>query len=344
MVPKDSLFPYRVLFSLAAAYNLAFGLWAGLFPNSFFSLMKLPPPLYPSLWACLGMVVGLYGLVYAQVARRPADGDIWIWIGLLGKVLGPLGWIRTMWVGELPPRTFLLVLFNDLIWWFPFLFYLLRNKPHRARILTGLVVVFHTFASFGLLWVQGGNEFTLDLAARQAWILKHSPMWVAVWFAWVLCSTSILAFFTLWALELKNKFSVKGLIPFLWIMAIGVSFDLSGEVVNIVYLTDPSRSLEQFRWGTNLYLILGAAVANGVYCIVGWVFSWISWRHGMQRGSLAILAFTIWTVGIGLTVTALLHHRIGILATGAVVMALLVPWAALTAWGWKGNAAARVRG
>ena len=41
-----------------------------LFPLSFFDLFALPPPRYPAIWACLGMVVGLYGLVYALAARH----------------------------------------------------------------------------------------------------------------------------------------------------------------------------------------------------------------------------------------------------------------------------------
>jgi hypothetical protein len=87
-----------------------------------------------------------------------------------------------------------------------------------------------------------------------------------------------------------------------------------------------------------LYLLFGAAIANGIYCLVGLALLWISWRKGMQRGPLALLGFAMWTVGILLTVAALLHHPIGILATGAVVMALFIPWAALTGWRWKGVA------
>jgi len=44
---------YRLTFALAAVYNVAFGLWAGLWPHAFFELFELEPPRYPSLWACL---------------------------------------------------------------------------------------------------------------------------------------------------------------------------------------------------------------------------------------------------------------------------------------------------
>src|SRR5947209_6621286 len=122
---------YRTLFALAALYNTAFGLWAGFFPRSFFALFDLEPPRYPSIWACLGMVVGVYAIAYAWVAWKPGEGTLLVFIGLLGKVLGPLGWLATVASGELPPRTFPLVLANDLVWWFPFLFYLLRGLPAR---------------------------------------------------------------------------------------------------------------------------------------------------------------------------------------------------------------------
>jgi hypothetical protein len=187
--------PYRFLFGLAAAYNLAFGLWAGFFPQSFFTLFRLEPTNYPSLWACLGMVVGVYALAYAYVAWKPERGDVLIWIGLIGKVLGPLGWIKTVWEGGLPPRTFPLILLNDLIWWFPFLLYLLRNHRHRAKILTVLLVLVHLIACFGAILARSGTEVSPSLADRHLWVLRSVPLWTTVWMAWVVSSLSLLAFF-----------------------------------------------------------------------------------------------------------------------------------------------------
>src|SRR4029450_7513610 len=116
---------YRILFGLAALYNLAFGLWAGLFPLHFFDLFQMDPPRYPSLWSCVGMVVGVYAPAYAYAAYKPEKGDVFIAVGLLGKILGPIGWILAVKRGEFPARTFPLILSNDLIWWLPFLYYLL---------------------------------------------------------------------------------------------------------------------------------------------------------------------------------------------------------------------------
>src|SRR5438093_8821488 len=94
------------LFGLAAAYNAVFGVWAAWFPLSFFSVFDLPPPRYPSIWACVGMVVGVYAIAYAYAAWKPEHGDLLAAIGLLGKVLGPIGWLVAVWREELPSRTF----------------------------------------------------------------------------------------------------------------------------------------------------------------------------------------------------------------------------------------------
>src|SRR5579859_7598926 len=101
---------YRCIFALAALYNAAFGIWAGFFPQSFFTLFDLAPPRYPSIWACLGMVVGVYAIAYAHAAWKPEGATLWIGIGLLGKVLGHIGWVGAIWSGKLPPRTFELIL------------------------------------------------------------------------------------------------------------------------------------------------------------------------------------------------------------------------------------------
>lgn len=58
--------------------------------------MVLPPqrpaPVeLPQIFATLGMVLGLYGLLYLEVAIWPERGWSTAAVGLTGKVLGPLG-------------------------------------------------------------------------------------------------------------------------------------------------------------------------------------------------------------------------------------------------------------
>ncbi len=120
---------YKRVFIAAGIYNLAFGAWAGLFPHHYFELLQIDPPRYPSIWACVGMIVGVYGLLYLHAAFHLDQGKPVIAIGLLGKVLGPIGAVISVSRGEFPATMFWLILTNDFIWWVPFGFYLWKYKP-----------------------------------------------------------------------------------------------------------------------------------------------------------------------------------------------------------------------
>jgi len=327
---------YRILFSLAALYNLAFGLWAGFFPNQFVDLFDLGRPQYPSLWACLGMVVGLYGLVYAYVAKNIEDGDVLIAIGLLGKLLGPIGWLQTTAGGELPHRTFFLILCNDLIWWFPFLFYLLREHPLRGRIITALMVVVHVIACFGLIWIRGGLEFTPDLAERFRWLQANETKWVLVWWFWTVSTLSLPAFLASWILQLRNRYKAPN---WAWgalaICLVGTLCDVSGEAIYVAWITHPARSFEGFQWGIKAYYVLSAAIANGLYCIAGFILSYLSVRAKFLKGFVSLFGFAMWVVGLSLTVFAFRFHPKGVLIAGGLTMVMFLPWAAWVGWKFR---------
>jgi hypothetical protein len=318
---------YRILFAVAAVYNVAFGLWAALFPLSFFSLFELEPPRYPSIWACLGMVVGLYGLVYAWVAWKPERGDVLIGIGLLGKVLGPSGWLVAVAAGELPSRTFPLVLLNDLVWWFPFLLYLLRDARWRGRIVAWTALILNGAASAALLLVRDGTEWSAEITARAAYVAAHPALWTTAWSFWSLASLSLLAFFWVWA-ERLGRLGARTSACFgaCLLCFAGVLFDLSGETVNIVRLTTEALSLEDFASDARLYALLGPGLANGLYCLGGLVLSTQSWRVGFLRGWLGGLGFVMWTVGLGLTLAAVADMRPTMVVSGGLVMALFLVW------------------
>ena len=55
-------------------------------------------------------------------------------IGLLGKLLGPAGWILALRSGEWPLRTLTVIMFNDLIWWVPFAFFLFDGTQAATRL------------------------------------------------------------------------------------------------------------------------------------------------------------------------------------------------------------------
>jgi hypothetical protein len=115
---------HRAVFAAAGLYNLAWGLWSAVDPQWLFRYTEIPPLNHPAVFACLGMVVGLYGLLYLEVARRPERGWTIAAVGLAGKLLGPIGMAWLIGSGAWPPAAFVLCATNDVIWWIPFVLYL----------------------------------------------------------------------------------------------------------------------------------------------------------------------------------------------------------------------------
>jgi hypothetical protein len=134
MIPRRRW--HRTLFCVAGAYNILWGLYAAVDPQWLFRFAGMPPLNHPQIFACLGMVVGLYGLLYLEVARVPEKGWLLAAVGLLGKVLGPIGLAVLILQGQWPPATIVLCLTNDFIWWIPFSLYLKDAWPFFRRELT----------------------------------------------------------------------------------------------------------------------------------------------------------------------------------------------------------------
>lgn len=105
---------------LAAIYNLLWGAWVVLFPLTAFQWLGMPLPNYPQIWQCVGMIVGVYGVGYACAAYDPVRHWAIVLVGLLGKLLGPLGFFTAVFRGELPWRFGFVLLTNDFLWWIPF--------------------------------------------------------------------------------------------------------------------------------------------------------------------------------------------------------------------------------
>jgi hypothetical protein len=115
----------------AAAYNLAWGAFVVVAPLAPFRWAGLAPPIYPEIWQCLGMVIGVYGVGYWIAATNPRRHWPIIFVGLLGKVLGPIGMAWSLAVGRLPLAAGWLCVTNDLIWWVPF--GLILDDARRAQ-------------------------------------------------------------------------------------------------------------------------------------------------------------------------------------------------------------------
>jgi hypothetical protein len=72
---------HRFVFSAAGIYNLAWGADAVFDPQWLFRYAGMPLQNHPRVFACLGMVVGLYGIVYLKWHASPnAAGCLWPWV------------------------------------------------------------------------------------------------------------------------------------------------------------------------------------------------------------------------------------------------------------------------
>ncbi len=116
----------RTVLLAAAAYDVLWGGFVVLFPLALFRVLEMEPPNYPQIWQCAGMIVGVYGVGYAAAALDPMRHWPVVLVGLLGKILGPIGFLSAVVGGTLPLSFGLTILTNDLIWWAPFSLILLR--------------------------------------------------------------------------------------------------------------------------------------------------------------------------------------------------------------------------
>lgn len=126
-LPRRTL--HRRVFVLAGIYNLAWGIYSSLDPQWLFRVARMPALNHLGIFACLAMVIGLYGILYLEVARVPERGWLLAAVGLTGKVLGPIGLVILIAAGRWPWQALILCLTNDFIWWIPFGLYLRDAWP-----------------------------------------------------------------------------------------------------------------------------------------------------------------------------------------------------------------------
>ncbi|MGQ0603140.1 MAG: alkyl hydroperoxide reductase [Anaerolineales bacterium] len=139
IIQASVLTRYRPWFYAAAVYNLIWDAVNILFPQLFFDLAGMPRPNYTALWQVVGMFVLVYAPAYWWAARYPERHTHLIVIGLLGKVLGPIGFMWSAFTGQLPLAFGWTILTNDLIWWPAFALYLRDAARERGglRLLLG---------------------------------------------------------------------------------------------------------------------------------------------------------------------------------------------------------------
>jgi hypothetical protein len=124
---------HQTIFLLAGIYNILWGIFVSIYPNWLFRFAGMTEPNYPEIFACLGMVVGLYGVVYLEIARRPERGFLLALVGFAGKILGPIGAIYYVYLGKWTFAALIMNLTNDFIWLIPFAVYLCDAFPYYKR-------------------------------------------------------------------------------------------------------------------------------------------------------------------------------------------------------------------
>jgi len=126
---KAPLWMDKVL-KAAAIYNILFALMTLVAPFWIFDVTGATRPNLPELWQCIGMIVGVYGIGYWIASYDPLRHWPVILVGLLGKTFGPLGFARALWEGVFPIQFGWIIVFNDLIWWWPFFLMVKKALTH----------------------------------------------------------------------------------------------------------------------------------------------------------------------------------------------------------------------
>jgi len=110
---------YVASFWAAAVYNLAWGTTVILLPRTTLGLAGIETDAVGVLfWQCIGMFVLVFAIGYWGAARHPERYALFIAIALLGKILGPIGFVYgAFWLDALPRGLGWTIITNDLIWW-----------------------------------------------------------------------------------------------------------------------------------------------------------------------------------------------------------------------------------
>jgi len=98
-----------------------------------YGLAQAPDDLF--LWQGTGLVIVLFGTGYLIAASNPLQHWAVVFVGLLAKVLGPVGMTTAVVRGEVSANVLWLLPVNDLIWWLPYGLIVWRGwKATRAAL------------------------------------------------------------------------------------------------------------------------------------------------------------------------------------------------------------------
>lgn len=113
---------------LSGIHSITWGCFIVLLPGpaaDVYGLAETPHDLF--LWQGTGLVIVLFGTGYAIAASNPYQHWVVVLIGLLAKVLGPIGMLVAVLRGEISADVLWLLPVNDVIWWVPFWVIVIRG-------------------------------------------------------------------------------------------------------------------------------------------------------------------------------------------------------------------------
>jgi hypothetical protein len=332
---------FRIVFILAGCYNLTFGLWAGFWPLQFFEIFSLQPPHYPAIWSCLGMVVGVYGLLYWYVAWKPERGRPIIAIGLLGKVLGPIGMacsISELW----PARLAMLNVYNDVVWWLPFTLFLIRGTPLARRMSAWppwccAATSILAYVAMGLL-LRPGLLPPDSVLPRATYIAQNPSLWSLGWIALILADFGVIPFYAWWAAQLKHRCIATCAVL---LAMLAFVCDLSGESISLLLLherslpalIDPSQfDSAAFLHVERIAALLTGGAANFFYTACGILLLLVTPNVPQP---IRLLVWIAWLAGLLMTLAACTNWIAGIVIANIVLFPLLIFWTVWMALRWR---------
>jgi hypothetical protein len=91
------------------------------------------PPQDLFLWQGMGLIITLYGVGYAIAGLDPLRHWLTVAVGLLAKILGPIGMTWAVLQGQTSSGVLKLIPVHDVIWWFPFALIVIRGIRCQLR-------------------------------------------------------------------------------------------------------------------------------------------------------------------------------------------------------------------
>jgi small multidrug resistance pump len=131
--PRVSRWP-RIVLLIAAFQCLIWGVFIILLPERsalVYGFAQPPEELF--LWQGTGLVILLYGMGYVLASTDPNQHWGIVLVGLLAKVLGPVGMAWSVWHGAVPSRVLLLIPIHDILWWIPFALIVRQGISSQVR-------------------------------------------------------------------------------------------------------------------------------------------------------------------------------------------------------------------